>query len=85
MPPNVPAMDRDLKGIPNGAGGGGLGAVLGHTNETQQPIRNSFCCGGAVIACCAKTYAQPMCKPNAFFPAAITYLPSKYKYIPVDL
>lgn len=85
MAPNLPAMDRDLKVMPNGAGGGVLGAVLGHTTKTQQPIRNSFCYGGAVVPCCAKTYAQHICKSAACFPAAITRIPSKYKYIPVDL
>jgi hypothetical protein len=57
MAPKLPAMDRALKAMPNGAGGGGWGAVLGHTNKTQQPITNSFCCGCALVACCAETVA----------------------------
>lgn len=53
MVPSMPAMSRGLKDQLDGASAGAWRAVLTHPHHHQQPIRNSFCCGPAVLPNCA--------------------------------
>jgi hypothetical protein len=51
----MPSLEKDLKDKPNGASAGLLRAVWTHPRYHQQHLRNSFCCGAAVLAYCSET------------------------------